>query len=432
MNKFVLLFSLSIAAQYSGSGLANEDDANQNSPKREVEIDLADPQQNFNIQFDRQTDLSLKIMSIAPKKVHTYRVKSKEIFIGPSNGLTDVRQEREQTQPADAAENADTAVEQKREERRVLEEDRKSMDDDRKVLESTNSKSISDRDRFRSSLQTKALNIQEKMRAEELDSLIDTSFRQIELLDTAIENIDIAIENIDAEIALLTLCGEKYSELLGANSEQDIPSILSELKMLTANEECKSIYEKALSETKFTINKTLSTDKVYELEFTDGNQTLASFSAEPKPEWIAHVGFVFIDNDDERFFSKEIKSDVDGMETTTYQITASSDRDDYKYAAMGMYTYPFANLTNDRDWQLGFTAALGTDSSNIAVGVGVSLVVYKNVMISFLAVGTEFDVLKGQYKVGQDIGESQIASADLVDQTFKFSPSIAISFKFGS
>jgi len=142
-----------------------------------------------------------------------------------------------------------------------------------------------------------------------------------------------------------------------------------------------------------------------------------------RKQWITSYGFGFVDNRDENYFSK-------GNATDGYVINKQEERNQFTYTALAMFTYPFHPY--DNGLELGFTGGIGASQENIAALAGVSLVVNKNFIITGGVSFQEFNILKGQYNEGDNIGNVPIDSDVLEDKTYKAAAAIVLSYRFGA
>lgn len=145
--------------------------------------------------------------------------------------------------------------------------------------------------------------------------------------------------------------------------------------------------------------------------------------SEPR-EWLTHVGFTFMDNQDERYFSREIAA-----APGTYEVARQGGEQDLKYAATALFTYPVSNFASGVN--LGFTAGLGASAESVAVVAGIGIIFGENVLLTIGGAVQEFDVLKGVYREGQVLGASPVDSSALVDKAYKVSPMATLGFRFG-
>lgn len=146
--------------------------------------------------------------------------------------------------------------------------------------------------------------------------------------------------------------------------------------------------------------------------------------SEPR-QWLTHVGFTFMDNKDERYYSREIAA-----APGTYEVARQSGNQRYKYAATALFTYPMSNHASGVD--VGFTAGVGASAENVAVIAGVGILFGENVLLTVGAAVQEFDVLSGVYQEGQVLGAQPVDSSALADKTYKTSVMATLGFRFGS
>jgi len=185
-----------------------------------------------------------------------------------------------------------------------------------------------------------------------------------------------------------------------------------------------------------------STILEYEYKITKGSgvrieintpKAVKNISLKPykKTRWMTHLGFTFVANQGESYYSKKI--DGAENESDTYQITRQHSEDKYLYSATGLWTYPsefrFIYIPGTK---FGWTAGLGANTNNIFVLTGPSVIIGDNILINFGAVFQQFDQLKGEYMENEDIGETPIDSGNLVDKTVKPSWAISIGYRFGN
>lgn len=165
-------------------------------------------------------------------------------------------------------------------------------------------------------------------------------------------------------------------------------------------------------------------DSKITVSLNDTKTILSTTSIQPtRKQWITSYGFGFVDNRDENYYSK-------GNSTDGYVIAKQEARDDFSYSALAIFTYPFSKNSNGFEW--GFSGGIGASQDNVTAMTGLSLVVNKNFIITGGVTFQEFSVLKGQYNKGDNIGATPIDSDVLEDQTYKASPLIVLSYRFGA
>lgn len=154
----------------------------------------------------------------------------------------------------------------------------------------------------------------------------------------------------------------------------------------------------------------------------------------PKQEWLTHVGFSFVSNRGTSYFSKPEQTEIindQGVSSieTNYRITEQKNQDSWLYAASALFTYP---MSSNENFNWGLTAGLSANSDTVAVLVGPSLIVQKNLLINFGVIFQEFDELSGTYEENQLITGDAIDSSVLSKQSFKPSVAITIGYNFGN
>jgi len=151
----------------------------------------------------------------------------------------------------------------------------------------------------------------------------------------------------------------------------------------------------------------------------------------PQKLFYSHVGFSFIRDKSNAFYSEKVDGDENSQ--ATYVISQQTDRKDWTQGASALFTFPITTFGKDKgqDWELGLTAGLGTDTESVAAILGASLIVHSNILIMAGASFQEFDELNGIYEIGQNVGENAIDSSALSEKTFKPSFNFTIGFRFG-
>lgn len=178
-----------------------------------------------------------------------------------------------------------------------------------------------------------------------------------------------------------------------------------------------------------------STSKQYVFKVTRGNEiTLRMRRGDLKREmvlrseprqWLTHVGFTFMENKDERYYSREIAS-----APGTYEVARQENEQRNKYAATVLFTYPVSDDLSGLN--LGFTAGLGASAETVSVMAGISLIIGENVLITGGVAVQEFDVLNGVYREGHALGSTPVDSSVLMGKTYKASFMMTLGLRFGS
>lgn len=156
--------------------------------------------------------------------------------------------------------------------------------------------------------------------------------------------------------------------------------------------------------------------------------------ATPVKNWYSHVGFSFVHNRGVSYYSKsveQISTDEQGITSsqTVHQITEQHNQDDLNYGASVLYTYGIHDFGDI--WEFGFTAGLSANSDTIAVLIGPSLIVKKNILINLGIIFQEFEELSGSYEEGQILTNGAVDSSALTKDSFKPSVALTIGFNFG-
>ena len=168
--------------------------------------------------------------------------------------------------------------------------------------------------------------------------------------------------------------------------------------------------EKIESYTRFAHTSTFKKKQKLTLTVVRDKKTIQTLTLKNEPtEWLTHVGFTFLNNKDEHYYSQKLEGVNEG-DKATYMIAKGTKRDNISYAATAMFTYPFIQDTWGGDIDFGVSVGLGTDKNAIAALVGFSMIVNDNFMATIGLIGSEFDVLKGEYNLGQELGETPIDS----------------------
>lgn len=146
--------------------------------------------------------------------------------------------------------------------------------------------------------------------------------------------------------------------------------------------------------------------------------------SEPR-QWLTHVGFTFMQNKDERYYSREIAS-----APGTYEVARQENEQRNKYAATVLFTYPASDDLSGVN--VGITAGLGASAETVAVMAGLSLIFGENVLMTAGVAVQEFDVLNGVYREGQALGSTPVDSSVLMDKTYRASFMMTLGLRFGS
>jgi len=154
--------------------------------------------------------------------------------------------------------------------------------------------------------------------------------------------------------------------------------------------------------------------------------TVASYNVvqTKKSDWMTHVGFTFTANRGESYYSEK------ALDSDTYTIQAQRNQSNTLYSATALFTYPVGYFGSD-NFAWGWTAGLSASSDTIAVLIGPSIIIKKNVLINLGMIYQEFDELGGIYYEGQKLGSSPIDSSVLTTKSYKPSIALTVGFRFG-
>ena len=226
------------------------------------------------------------------------------------------------------------------------------------------------------------------------------------------------------------------------NKESELPEQLEKVaeSILTAPMQCSNFLDRAkklVAQTSLHYELDVAPHTEYTIKVSHGGKELAGLTiSNPPTEWLTHVGMTFFDNKDKYFYSDKLTTTVTdpqtGLETEqiSYQIAQGADRGGLAYAATAIFTYPVISRINGSDIDFGISAGLGVEKNNISALVGVSLIINRNFVVTLGVIGSEFDVLKGDYELGDSLGDSSVDSTNLITQTYKFAPMLTLAYKF--
>lgn len=141
-----------------------------------------------------------------------------------------------------------------------------------------------------------------------------------------------------------------------------------------------------------------------------------------RKEWISSYGFGFVYNRDTHY--QTVGNTTDG-----FVVERQDDRQSMSYSALMVFTYPLGDFGNGVEW--GITGGVGATQENVSALAGISLVVSKNFIITGGISIQEFDVLKGQYSEGDNVGSQPIDSSVLAGSTYRPAAAIVLSYRFG-
>jgi hypothetical protein len=213
---------------------------------------------------------------------------------------------------------------------------------------------------------------------------------------------------------------KKLEKEIGKLNAQEFPAQIQKgRQLLEATTSSKSLQFglRNNQEITVTVTRTSKTDKGKDTTI----QWMRTFKTPEKSPWSIMYGFTFtpnLMNPVMQYFSEGDTA------TNTYTITPLHNRNNYFFKNLSptlmitwtpMSRYRFNSgfwraLVSNHFSQLGFTAGLtmnfATETANVSVLAAPSLVIAKNVSLSFGACLTQKSVLKGKYTEGQRIQEN--------------------------
>lgn len=150
-----------------------------------------------------------------------------------------------------------------------------------------------------------------------------------------------------------------------------------------------------------------------------------SLRVERRWEWTPSYGFMFIPNNDDRFY-QAANPDGDG-----FVLREKDDSLGFDFAAAVMYTYR-KRLDTEKWWcSLGVTGGLGFDLSDPVVFAGVTYPATTNIGLHAGVVMHKQKRLRGEYDL-ESIVNDQLDEDQLHEKTYEPNWYIGLSFRFGS
>ena len=248
--------------------------------------------------------------------------------------------------------------------------------------------------------------------------------------------------NPDAKVAACNLLKDSFVNLLKTDKETDVKSKMDALDAtVDANQGnldgCVIVDSSGESWKDSVAKLQKSTAKEFTVEIrenlgatfivSDGNEDgvkkVIEVNTEAKSKWITTFGLGFYENKDQSYFTKP--SSI--PDSPGYILQEQSDRSDLSYTAQVVFTYPFWEY---KGFEVGFSAGLGASQDSIQAMIGPGFVFGKNVVFTVGLTAQEVTVLKGQYSVGDNIGDQPLDSTMLTDKTYKSTIMYALTFRF--
>ena len=159
-------------------------------------------------------------------------------------------------------------------------------------------------------------------------------------------------------------------------------------------------------------------------------------SPEPQGQWLIYYGFNFIKDEDEKFYTEEIRDDSSAV--TSYRISRQRNNGGSLLAPSIYFMY----LPGRRDGWLsalawrshiafgGLATGLGFDQSQPNVFLGYGIGWGNNVMVTGGLSYRKVKRLSGRYSEGDVV--QQVLTTELEESTYEPAPYLGVAFRFGS
>lgn len=146
-------------------------------------------------------------------------------------------------------------------------------------------------------------------------------------------------------------------------------------------------------------------------------------------KWLTHVGFSFVKNQGQTWYSKaSVVNAGEANETTVYNVAPQNSDPSVVYTPSILFTYPAWRFET---FSWGPTAGISANSDSVAALVGWSVIVKENFVLSLGVAFQEFDELNGTYYDGMPLQDGPIDSTSLTTRSFDLSYAISLGFRFG-
>ena len=209
---------------------------------------------------------------------------------------------------------------------------------------------------------------------------------------------------------------DKYNNYLDRKLNPNYKTYVNCKEVIDLEEKFYKAYQKT-----FILKVRPNSTNTFTVSFNENTLRSVSVEGESK-EWVSHVGFSFVDNKDEEFFSIPT---ADGK----FGLAQKAESDDFQYAATVLFTYPIGDKYSD--YNHGVTTGFGTNSNSILVLAGYSLMVRENFIITGHITFQEFKELNGIYNSSTKT-DSAVDSSLLEVEKYKPAFGITFGYKFGS
>lgn len=141
----------------------------------------------------------------------------------------------------------------------------------------------------------------------------------------------------------------------------------------------------------------------------------------PRGKWMTHYGFSFLQDRDERYFTKEVG-------TGDFVIQKKKDHDSYDFEPTVVFTWVPARLQL-RQWIPAFAAGVGIDFNKPVVFAGIAALVGDNVNIFAGLAGHKQKRLDGKFHEDQHVKEA-LEGTNLEEEVFDGNIVLGVGFRF--
>ncbi len=227
-------------------------------------------------------------------------------------------------------------------------------------------------------------------------------------------------------------------DIRNSDDEKFVSGLVSEIRRILKDKTCTDEVVTNAANSAVDVTEQKIDDRVYtlangqELKVTvsrdsgkDGKKWTFIFRTPSPGRWFSSYGFVFVPNQDERYFSKLKQGTTD-----KYLVTRAAHNSGNDFSPSLFYSWLPASRET-MGWSFGISAGLGFDQSNPIVFVGPMGTFHQNISLLFGAVVHKQKRLNGMYSPEQEIGEN-LTEAQLTEQTYRANVFFGLSFRFGS
>lgn len=139
--------------------------------------------------------------------------------------------------------------------------------------------------------------------------------------------------------------------------------------------------------------------------------------------WSPTWGFAMFESQSESYYSAP-----DGGGAFT--VKKGTSRADIEMTPVVMFSW-MHNEKSNKSWDYSMTAGLGLDLTNPTILLGANATYNQNITVSAGMAARQYAALKSRYNEDQTIPDA-IDSADLVENVYKGTPFLSVTYRFGS